>query len=426
MRKPDALDQIRTGVVGTFVPVVDPPLERWLSGSLKLEPDYIVASLIGDPEAFDEKGLPTDCPALAGSTEAGDILLPGISMRASNYGNLDVARYRSMYLLVDVNLDEVDNDNVSSLQLAYHGLSSWVSNRILVDEPLIEDGNHVGWRAELRYGTATTVPIDEGFSLRFSPGWKVAAEFDRRIISTPLRVTVASDERKPIGDHVVRLDAVHALLSVAHRNPVKAFNGSVKLTPESKWSGFWETNMMAADAEGNATQDFPCLGLEDIGGVEGVAAWVRLVLNNRRSVVPLVTHALFTNQTPEARLLSTASAMETWVAAHRRTHSWAKAIKGKNWPAALIRKVDPAWTEWVGDSEKWLALFWASYTHIKHQPTDDLDPRLVDCLEVSGRWLLAAALLDDCAGNTRASGHLFGKSLAALGRDLRAELDEQA
>lgn len=425
MRPPGSIDRIRYGVVGEYVPVVDPPLERWLSGSLKLDDDEAVATLIADAEAFDEQGFPVECTGLAGRTETGDILLIGIRSRTSGQGNLPVVIYRSSYLLANVTFDEIEDDTVSQTRLGYHGLPEWGTDRLLADEPLIEDGKRAGWRVELRAGEEATAAIDEGFLLRFSPGWKVGGEFDRRVVATPLYVTVESDGRRPIGDHIVRIDAVHALLSIAHRNPVKAADGAVRLGQTSHWCDFWDANVMEARATNDSTQEFPYFGLDVLGGVEGVAAWVRLVLTNRRAVVPLVRHAIFGNQTPESRLLSLASAMESWVAGHRRTHTWAQKVKGENLPTALIRKVDPTWSTWVGDSDKWVHLFWDAYTHLKHEPDDDLDPHLVHLLELSGRWLLTADLLDTCAGSREPSQHLFGKSLWALGRDLREAVSEQ-
>src|SRR6476659_5705751 len=104
---------MRAGVVGEFVPLLDPPVDRWLGGALKLEDDEVVAALIADQDAFDVKGLPVDCRALAGTTEAGDVLLVAISSRGSNRGILDVARYRSKYFFFDLNLSEVEHDTVT-------------------------------------------------------------------------------------------------------------------------------------------------------------------------------------------------------------------------------------------------------------------------------------------------------------------------
>lgn len=419
-----SVEKIRNGVVGEFVPVVDPPVERWMSGFLKLDEDQAVATLIGDAQTFDGEGFPVPCSALAGRTEAGPVLLVAIGSRGARRSHLDVATYRTKHLLVDVDLELVDADTVTALQMGYHGLLNWVPARIYREDPIVEDARTVGWKAELRYGEGLTADLGGGYSLRFSSGWEVAGSFDRRTFATPLNVTVESDVRKPIGEHVARLDAVHALLNIAHRDDVKSFVGSARLHDETRWCGFWESNMMTSDAVDQGMREFPYLGLEHVGGIDGVARWVQLVLDHHRAVVPLVRHTIFTNQTPESRLLSTASAMESWVAANRRTDLWAKKVQGEDLPGALMRKVDRSWDDWVGDPDKWCTDFWHAYTCLKHRPEVDLDSYRVHMLEVAGRWLLTAALTDECSGTQSASQHLFGRSLAMIGNGVREALAE--
>ncbi|MDP3950567.1 hypothetical protein, partial [Microbacterium sp.] len=309
-----------------------------------------------------------------------------------------------------------------AVQFAYHGLHNWLPEQIYRDDPLIEDGKHVGWSPELRYAEGITVPLDDGFTLRLSTGWSVGGEFDRRTFATPLIATVESSDRRSIHDHIGRLDAVHALLNIAHRERVQAFGGSARLTADSDWSGFWETSFMSADGSHDVAHSFPHIGLDELGGLGSVARWVEIVRSHRRAVTPVVRHVLEPNQTPEARLLSTAAAMESWVAEHRRSHDWAKKVKDEDLPGAIVRVVDPSWVDWVGDSNVWLSKFWASYNHVKHQPEDDLDPNLVSALEIAGRWLLTAAILDECARDTQPSRHLFGTSLRVLGGNVREVL----
>jgi hypothetical protein len=416
-------DRLRDGVVGRFSPVVDPPDARELSGSLRVSNEEVVATLITADGVPASGRLPTRCRAVSGRTEAGDVLMVEIRSRGRTGGNLDVSRYSSRSLIVGLRLEDVEDDTVVGLQFDYHGLHGWLPERIYHDDVVIEDGKNVGWKAELRYGKGATVSLGDGFTLRFSAGWQIDGEFDRRTFATPLTIGIESDGRRPIGEHLRLLDAIHALLNIAHRDPVKSFGGSAKLASESDWSGFWETDMMTVDAVDAGTQSFPFFGLDDIGGVETVANWLELARRHRRAVTPLVRHVLEPNQTPEARLLSTAAAMESWVAAHRRTHAWAtKGIKGEKLPVAVIRRIDRSWDDWIGDSDEWVNSFWGAYNHLKHQPEDDLDPHLVHALEYSGRWLLSAAILDEAAGTLAPSRHLFGKSLSMAGSDIRAAL----
>jgi hypothetical protein len=117
--------------------------------------------------------------------------------------------------------------------------------------------------------------------------------------------------------------------------------------------------------------------------------------------------------------------MEYWVSSNNaRSVPWARKKAGEDLPGALTRYVDPAWTSWIGDSEQWVRDFWKAYLDLKHYRTDTPDPSLVHALEVSGRWLLTAALLDHCNETADTSRHLFSKGLEALGRNIREELWE--
>jgi len=389
---------------------VDPPQRRHAPGALRLSRDGVVARLLPDDLKLDNSGLPPAVASLGGRTEAGDIVMMDIRSRGLERGSLDVAEYRATSLLVDLDLRDVENDAVVGVYLEYGGLSEWQSKDIYEDDMIIEDGEYVGWRAELRYAQDSTVQLDEGFTLRWGSAWSVQGAFDRRTFATPIRVGVASESRRPIGDHLVRLDAIHALLNVAHRGQVESLGGSAKLGSNSTWCEFWQTDMMSPDAEAAGSQSFPHFGLDDIGGITTVANWVKLVLSRRRAVAPLVRHTLVQNQTPESRLLSTAAAMEYWVAVNRRSAAWARKT-ADDLPAALARKVHSSWRDWIGHSDEWVTQFWAAYNELKHDPGKDLDPQIVHALEVSGRWLLTASLLDESAGTYAPSQHIFGTSL---------------
>jgi hypothetical protein len=233
--QPQPLDRIRDGVVGRFAPALDPPQERHSPGSLKLTEDGIVARLLADDLAFDDLGLPQAVAALGGTTEAGDILVMEIRSRGRERGRLDVAEYRGTSVLVDPDLRDVEDDTAVGVKFEYGGLPEWQSEQIYKDDMIIEDGAYVGWRAELRHGRDSTLQLDDGFTLRWGSGWSVQGDFDRRTFATPISVGVDSDRRRPIGDHLVRLDAVHALLNVAHRRPVKSLGGTAKLMTGSEW-----------------------------------------------------------------------------------------------------------------------------------------------------------------------------------------------
>lgn len=414
--------RIRDGVIGNFQPLVSPGLKP-ATGMIKLTDEHAEVTFMASDYHLDDQLLPTDCRAVFGETQAGDVLLLSIAQRGASLGGLSTARYRSRCVVIDPEANEVNDDTVLAVQLHYYGLTGWSGERRLNDEPIIEAGFVVGWTAELRWDDGKEIPLGDGFMLKFSTGHTVAGSYDRRTLTAPLLVTIESEERRPISEHLTRLDAVHARLAVAHRATPLASGGGVRFAKTSNsYCALWERTMISLDPPGDVTHEFPYLELDNVGGMEGVARWIRLALEHRRAVEPLVRHVLFPNQSPESRILSTAAAMEYWVGSNARSASWAKKKTGENLPAALTHHVDSAWKPWIGDSVQWVKDFWNAYNDLKHFRTDTPDPSTVHSLEVSGRWLLTAALLDHCTESTKTSSHLFSSGLGKLGRDLRQEL----
>lgn len=413
---------LRGGVIGTFQPLVATGFEP-AHGMIKLTDEHAEVTFMASEGHLDAHLLPQDCRAVFGETQAGDVLMLSISQRGGSWGGLRTARYRSRCLVLDPPAQEINNDTVVAVQLHYYGLYRWSGERRLSDEPVVVDGKVVGWTAELRWSAGIRVPLHDGYTLRFSSGHTVAGPYDRRTLTAPLVITIESKERRPISEHLVRLDAVHALLAVAHRETPVASSGGVRFAETQKgYSALWERAMISLSPLGDLTHDFPHFGLDNVGGAEGVAGWVRLALEHRRAIEPVVRHVLFSNQTPESRILSTAAAMEYWVGSNARSANWAKKKAGEDLPGALTRIVDSSWASWIGDSERWVKDFWKAYLDLKHFRTDTPDPSTVHALEVSGRWLLTAALLDHCSASGEASRHLFSKGLGSLGHSVREEL----
>jgi hypothetical protein len=155
---------------------------------------------------------------------------------------------------------------------------------------------------------------------------------------------------------------------------------------------------------------FPVFTLNDINGLQGAAAWIETCLTKRRAVMPLIQHRLITSQTPEARLLSTAAAMEYWVSSHARSHDWANGVAKFDVPHAIAGTISEDWAEWIGEPKRWADLFSTTHNQLKHEPVD-VDPSVADALEFSGRWLLTAAILDQCAGTAAPSQRIFSRGL---------------
>lgn len=412
---PDPLRLLRSGVVGNFQALVDPPLGVYFDGHIQLGSEGVVIAVLAgtddDPNATWLED-PANSQTVFGITEAGTILAPIRSFqRSATPGDVrvEVVRWNASCLLVNAPYEEVDDDTVAATKLFYLGLGSWSGRTEHVDEPLNRGGT-TGWRLEVRNEQERAVAIDENFNLTIEHGWTLTGPPDNRSLSRPLKIGFRSAERRPLSEHIVRLDAVHALLAVAHWNPVTAASGVAQLDPESRRRAVLWDDTMTNDPVQPDSNEFPIFTLADMNDLGGLAAWVTVCLTHPRAVTPIVRHRLFQNQTPEARLLSTAAAFEYWAASNARNPRarWAKKVREHQVPRAVGASVGNAWSGWIGDADRWAELFYGTYIQLKHTAqTADLD--VVDALEYSGRWLLTASILDQCSGSTAPSDRIFSE-----------------
>ncbi|GAA1069777.1 hypothetical protein GCM10009641_88400 [Mycobacterium cookii] len=426
------LDMLRDGVVGTFQPLAEPGLKKWFDGHIKIADDRATIAVIArkkrDPAAEWANDM-ANSRIVAGITEAGTVLAPVEAIhRSTTRGDfsMPVVRWHLGNLLVNVDFDEVDDDTISASQMHYVGLGSWSGRPDHVDEPITERDGY-GWRIEVHQGQERTAEIDPAFDLTIEHDWTLTGPEDQRSLQRPLKVGVRSSERRPLREHVERLDAVHALLSIAHWKPVSAIRGVAQLAPGSKKRALLWDHTMVAEVVRPDNNEFPVFTLADIGDLTGLAAWVNVCLTKPRAVTPIVRHRLFQNQTPEARLLYTAAALEYWTASNARNPDapWAKKVPERKVPEAIGNSVGQAWEAWIGDPDRWSKQFYGTYVHLKHT-ANLVDPDVVDALEYSGRWLLAASILDQCADSTASSDRIFsGRGLRyPVPGQVRGVLDE--
>lgn len=410
---PDPLPMLRDGVVGNFQALVDPPLGVYFDGHIQLGSEgaaiAVLAGTDDDPEArwLDD---PTNSQVVFGITEAGTVLAPIRSYRRSTTpgeARFEVVRWHASNLLIGAPCEEVADDTVAATKLFYLGLGSWSGRSERVDEPINDEGVN-GWRIEVRSERQRSVALDADFDLTVEHGWTLTGPSDNRSLGRPLKIGFRSSGRRPLAEHVVRLDAIHGLLSIAHWKRVTAATGVAQLDPKSRKRAVLWDDTMTNDLVEPDSNEFPVFTLADINDLAGLAAWVTVCLNRPRAVVPIVRHRLFRSQTPESRLLSTAAAFEYWTASNARNPdaSWARKIRESQVPSAISRSVSPMWSNWIGDSARWAELFYGTYNQLKHTAqAADLD--VIDALEYSGRLLLTASILDQCAGSSAPSGRIF-------------------
>lgn len=413
--------------MGTFVPVADPPLKKWVPGHVRLHEDGRVEVALMPRSVLDEDEPPVDpmtTEVLAGATEAGNILLTHLD-RAETSSVVDggphptIVRFWSREVLTGVSFADVSNRDVVEAQVAYLGLREWA-----LDDPLVEEFGP-SYRAAIGELPRHERRIGNSCTISFRREWRLSGPPDERILTLPLLVGVRVTKRTSLDELLAILHYLHALLSLAHRHEVKATDGRVRLTKEEKWAGMWESSLMSPSPE--RRNAFAHFSLDSVGGIDAVREWVKLCRKHSRAVQPLVSHRLFDNQTPESRLLSTAAAIEYWVkVCDNRHQEWAGNRKGEALTRSVLRVLHPAFDTFVGDGERWADEFWKRYTDLKHDFTQEFEANETHHLEVAGRWALMAMLLDECAGSQQVSEHLFSRSLLRDGAGIRRGLGWQA
>jgi hypothetical protein len=103
----------------------------------------------------------------------------------------------------------------------------------------------------------------------------------------------------------------------------------------------------------------------------------------------------------ETQLLEIATAIEYWVALHRRTTQWANNTTKRGAHAlALARHVGKSFADLVGDPAAWGERFWPTYILLKHEPNAEYDAYEVSLLAQTGTILLQSALLNRVAGTS--------------------------
>lgn len=156
--------------------------------------------------------------------------------------------------------------------------------------------------------------------------------------------------------------------------------------------------MAASNAE-------PIFHLSHLGGIQGLARWVRLTNKHPRAVASVVAPFRRGQISDEVRLLELAAAIEYWVAAHRRRGAWTK--KGANPAEAMGHHLGSAFSGWVGDVAKWADKLNSSYNSLKHDPSYVSDPLTLRALQESASLALTAEVLNRVAGNKQPAQRIF-------------------
>ncbi len=257
------------------------------------------------------------------------------------------------------------------------------------------------------------IEIRRGLNLTLDTTWSVEGPADKRLLRTPLVVRTSSTSSRPWQQHLVPHIAVQDLINLAYEGFVPAEYGTVQFdyrddgepreTPQ-----MWNSRLMAVSdgipRPGSMTE-FPLFHLNHIGGVRGVRNWIRIDQEFPRATGPITNIYRYGARGAEVRLIEIALGLEYWTKAHRQLgRTWAQPRRrtkkiNEPLPMSVGRFVGPAFSEFVGDLDKWSDRFWDTYNNLKHAPSFEYNPHEVQVLGDTGALLLLGALLNRAAQN---------------------------
>ncbi len=355
--------------------------------------------------------------AVVGATELGGVLLtdivsttPKINLGGSR---VCVETLIGRTIITDPSVTEATTSNVAALSMHFSGdtMLGWggfdaveESFTTGVDNKLIEA------TVRLKATPDKTISLSRTLDLVASAHWATTRRSEHgREISTALALTVRSKKApRPFADLLVSLVRTQDLLSVVFDGFLGVAKGRVESATGNRgefWNAILMSDATGPDLRAADRRNWPLLGLTDLGGLVAFRRWLSLYETHPRAMTPVTNRVRRGRMSDEVRLLEVASALEYWVAAHRRKAAWTGV--GESPAEAAACRVGAEFNRWIGDSTRWAGAFWDHYNGLKHDPSFDPDPTLLRVLVETGYTLLLCCLLNRCAATKRPSMRLL-------------------
>ena len=341
-----------------------------------------------------------------------------------------VRRHRARTVVSKVPFERLRSTRVHALEARFFGISTWAGVSAL-KETFETDGQGLGkaWSVRLESPPSSTARLAGARSLLVSADWRTDGPADQRVVSTPIGVRCESRTARPVWDLLEPLLRVQDLVSVLHGGFVVASSGTAAMDLRRAEEGrpdetpeLWNGALMVSDpsAPTPPKHEYPLTSLSTLGGVAGLARWVKFCGDHRRAIRPAITPYRSGPVATEAALLETSAAIEYWVNANKG-RAWASKQRGAH-AVALARHAGPAFSEWVGNPVRWGEALRAANNSFKHDPKFIEDPQRLSDLAVSARMLLVASALDRAARSHAPSREIFqAPRLHGLGLRLQGE-----
>ncbi|SDH83394.1 hypothetical protein SAMN05421505_1249 [Sinosporangium album] len=321
-------------------------------------------------------------------------------------------RYRARTAIGSIPIDELQSAKLLSITANFHGIGTWAGLTATEEShETDQNGRFESWTVKLKSPPPMSHRTSKGRDLLLSTTWNVGGAEDLRQLSAPISISCASVRPRDIWDLLRPLLHIQNMMNLAWEGFVAASSGSAELhlkpnaTNNSDRPELWNGALMvplAGVAGPRSMNHRPLFTLATVGGIAGLARWVKLCDTYPRAVGPVVNRYRFGPATSEASLLDIAAGIEYWIKCNRPA-AWAN----NHFTKALAAHIGRSFSQWVGDPEKWASDFWQTYNKLKHEATYVVDPSKISDFVRSGRLLLAADLLNRVARTKEPSRRIF-------------------
>lgn len=357
--------------------------------------------------------------ALVGATEHVGVVVPELRGRTRNMrsgaSRASAETFRGQTLVVDPSVMDASSSQFTSVSAYFQGnaLLPWARFDAIERDVRFDANNRVESASiHLKPTTDVVTRLTAAMDLRFAARWSFQEDEDlRQVVDTALEIDVRSTRPLAFSRLLQPLLRCQEFLCLAFGGFVGADGGRVGRAEDAERAHMWNATLMptatASHVPVAAKNQRALFHLDDLGGLDAFARWIRLCKRHPRAVSPIVNLFRRGAASDDVRLLELAAAMEYWVARHRRSSSWTRA--GANHAEAIGLHVGAPFHRWTGDSRRWSERFWFNYTQIKHDPSFVPDGMEIKVLQEVAYLLLVAELLNRIARSKRPGATLFGK-----------------
>lgn len=419
------LREVLAGGIGYFWlcdehPISELPDEEARAGYIRQRGDTVEVDLLHEDPANLLMGSDDPLPlALVGATEHVGVIVPELQGRTRNMrsgaARASAETFRGQTLVVDPGVMDARSSLFTSVSAYFQGdaVLPWAGFDAIEREVRFDSDNKAqSATIHLKPTTDVVTRLTPTMDLRFAARWSFQEDEDlRQVVDTALEIDVRSTRPLAFSRLLQPLLRCQEFLCLAFGGFVGADGGRVGRAGDAERGHMWNATLMPAAPASHvpvaAKNERALFRLDDLGGLDAFARWIRLCKKHPRAVSPIVNLFRRGAATDDVRLLELAAAMEYWVARHRRSSSWTSA--GANHAEAIALHVGAPFDRWTGDSRQWAERFWFNYTQLKHDPSFVADGLEIKVLQEAAYLLLVAELLNRIAQSQRFGANIFGE-----------------